>query len=530
MSVTATRRRRPEGRSAHSSLSSSNSKSRSNRKGITPRNIYRGIFKGATAKHSVASVYQRLFLLGLFLLIVALYFIVPEYYYEHWLAPRSRAFKAKIPYEETTSSMNASSSHCTKPHGGKPLVQFALMVDAGSTGSRIHVYKFNNCGASPALEDEVFVQTIPGLSAYADDPEAAAKSLDVLMQAAVENVPIHLRRCSPIAVKATAGLRLLGEEKSESILSAVHYRLKHHYPFPILKKDGVSIMDGRDEGIYAWITVNHLLGNFEPMEPGTTDRSTAAIFDLGGGSTQIVFEPDLHGASEPLAEGEHKYELDYAADVYTLYQHSYLGYGLMEARKQIKSYPITDVDEQGQVMHPCLPRDVRLPYTTADGSSYTLVGLGSGHDECREIVHKILNKNKECVVSPCSFDGIYQPSLVETFAHHPIYIFSYFYDRTIPLGMSETFTLDELRVLTDRVCSGEYLAQVTDDDLRHDMLDRPEWCMDLSYIYGLLRYGYEIPDSRQVHVAKKIKGVETGWCLGAAIAMLEDVSFCEIDP
>lgn len=266
------------------------------------------------------------------------------------------------------------------------------------------------------------------------------------------------------------------------------------------------------------------------MEPGTTDRSTAAIFDLGGGSTQIVFEPDLHGASEPLAEGEHKYELDYAADVYTLYQHSYLGYGLMEARKQIKSYPITDVDEQGQVMHPCLPRDVRLPYTTADGSSYTLVGLGSGHDECREIVHKILNKNKECVVSPCSFDGIYQPSLVETFAHHPIYIFSYFYDRTIPLGMSETFTLDELRVLTDRVCSGEYLAQVTDDDLRHEMLDRPEWCMDLSYIYGLLRYGYEIPDSRQVHVAKKIKGVETGWCLGAAIAMLEDVSFCEIDP
>jgi guanosine-diphosphatase len=284
-------------------------------------------------------------------------------------------------------------------------------------------------------------------------------------------------------------------------------------------------------GVYAWITVNHLLGNFEPLGPDTSsERNTAAIFDLGGGSTQIVFEPDLHGSSEPLAEGEHKYELDYAADVYTLYQHSYLGYGLMEARKQIKSYPIRDADEQGEILHPCLPLDVRLPFTSADGSSYTLVGLGSGHDECREIVHKILNKNKECLISPCSFDGIYQPSLMETFAHHPIYIFSYFYDRTRPLGMDETFTVGELRTLTDRVCSGEYLTQVTDDELRHEMLDRPEWCMDLSYIYGLLRYGYEIPDERQVHVAKKIKGVETGWCLGAAIAMLEDVSFCEIDP
>jgi GDA1/CD39 (nucleoside phosphatase) family len=245
MSVTAPRRRRqedaPTTTKSHQPLAA---------KPVSARNIYRSIFRNATSKRSVASIYQRLFLLGLFLLGVLAYLFVPEYYYEHWLAPKSRAFKSTLPLEETTLSMNDSSSHCTKPFGSKPLVQFALMIDAGSTGSRIHVYKFNNCGASPALEDEVFVQTIPGLSAYADQPEEAAKSLDVLMQAAVENVPIHLRRCSSIAVKATAGLRLLGEKKSQSILDAVQHRLKHHYPFPIYKKDGVSIMDGRDEGTF----------------------------------------------------------------------------------------------------------------------------------------------------------------------------------------------------------------------------------------------------------------------------------------
>ncbi|KAM3579617.1 hypothetical protein VKS41_008071 [Umbelopsis sp. WA50703] len=526
MSVTEPRRRRPE-TDGQAPRPSSNIKSRPARNSITPRTIYKSVFGNARTKRSIATVYQRLFLLVLFAFGIALYLWVPEYYYEHWLAPRSRAFKSKIPVERTVMTMNGTSSHCTVPYGNKPLVQFGLMIDAGSTGSRIHVYKFNNCGPSPALEDEVFVQTIPGLSAYADEPEEAAKSLDVLMQAAVENVPIHLRRCSPVSVGATAGLRLLGEEKSESILAAVRYRLKHHYPFPISKREGVSIMDGRDEGVYAWITVNHLLGNFENVQDDS-NRSTAAIFDLGGGSTQIVFEPDLHGAAEPLAEGEHKYELDYGADVYTLYQHSYLGYGLMEARKQIKSYPIKD-DDDDQIPHPCLPLNVRLPYKDTDGNDYTLVGLGSGHDECREIVHKILNKNKECAVSPCSFDGIYQPSLMETFAHHPIYIFSYFYDRTKPLGMADKITLGELGALTDSVCSGEYFAQVTDEELRVEMLDRPEWCMDLSYIYGLLRYGYEISDSRQLHIAKKIKGVETGWCLGAAIAMLEDVTFCELD-
>jgi hypothetical protein len=252
MSVTEPRRRRPE-TDGQAPRPSSNIKSRPARNSITPRTIYKSVFGNARTKRSIATVYQRLFLLVLFAFGIALYLWVPEYYYEHWLAPRSRAFKSKIPVERTVMTMNGTSSHCTDPYGNKPLVQFGLMIDAGSTGSRIHVYKFNNCGPSPALEDEVFVQTIPGLSAYADEPEEAAKSLDVLMQAAVENVPIHLRRCSPVSVGATAGLRLLGEEKSESILAAVRYRLKHHYPFPISKREGVSIMDGRDEGEHIYL-------------------------------------------------------------------------------------------------------------------------------------------------------------------------------------------------------------------------------------------------------------------------------------
>ena len=64
------------------------------------------------------------------------------------------------------------------------------MIDAGSTGSRIHVYKFNNCGPSPELEDEIFEQTPKkeggsGLSSYREDAEGAAKSLDILMETAM---------------------------------------------------------------------------------------------------------------------------------------------------------------------------------------------------------------------------------------------------------------------------------------------------------------------------------------------------------
>ncbi len=110
-------------------------------------------------------------------------------------------------------------------------------------------------------------------------------------------VPDKLKGCTPIAVKATAGLRLTGPEKSQRILDAVRTHLETNYPFPVVSKEenGVAIMDGSDEGVYAWITTNYLLGKI-----GGPDLSeTAAVFDLGGGSTQIV--SSQHSRDSPLA-------------------------------------------------------------------------------------------------------------------------------------------------------------------------------------------------------------------------------------
>lgn len=124
------------------------------------------------------------------------------------------------------------------------------MIDAGSTGSRIHVYRFNNCGETPELESEDFKMTQPGLSSFPEDPAGAAGSLDVLMEVAMKSVPDKLKGCSPVAVKATAGLRFLGPEKSGKILEAVRHRLETAYPFPVVAGNGVEIMDGKDEGTF----------------------------------------------------------------------------------------------------------------------------------------------------------------------------------------------------------------------------------------------------------------------------------------
>lgn len=424
------------------------------------------------------------------------------------------------PTPETTDE--SGSEHCTTPHPGRPLVQYALMIDAGSSGSRIHVYRFNYCRAEPELEDEVFYPIEPGLSSYQDDAQGAAESLDELMEVALKHVPADQVSCTPVAVKATAGLRLLGKEKSDAILKAVQNRLTTKYPFPV---KGVEVMDGKDEGVYAWITVNYLLGKLRPSQKG----HSAAIFDLGGASTQIVFEPTFN-VGDAMREGEHKYVLDYGSENYGLYQHSYLGYGLKEARKRIKQEMVDglkdEADRTGQVFHPCLP-DGHNETVTYENATVTLIGTGAGHAACRGVVERVFRKDALCPLAPCAFDGVYQPPITETFTQRDLYVFSFFYDLTQPLGMPSEFSVQELGELTQRVCRGDT------DPFKHvpsalDALKDPDYCLDLTYIHGLLRIGYDVPPERLVRTAKKIRGAETGWCLGASIAMIDDVDICQI--
>lgn len=416
---------------------------------------------------------------------------------------------------------------CSVPFdSSKPLVQYVLMIDAGSTGSRIHVYKFNNCGAIPELENEEFKMIAGGLSDYGkkEDWQGAADSLNVLMDVALATVPKHLQGCSPLAVKATAGLRLLGAEKSEKVLSTVKAHLETKYPFPLVQKDGVIMMDGKDEGVYAWITTNYLLGNIGSAEK----LPTAAVFDLGGGSTQIVFEPEFETTGE-MAEGDHKYKLSYAGRDFVLYQQSHLGYGLKEARKSIhlevlKNAPSVD----GPVLHPCIPSGMTTEVEVeVNGSTKKISMVGSKTSEatqCRHLAEKILNKDGLCQSTPCSFNGIYQPPLTSTFKTGDAFIFSYFYDRLMPLGVPSTFTVEEVSKLTDHVCAGpeHWPSQFSAIEGAMQALEgKAEYCLDLSFITSLLLHGYDLPMSRSLRTAKKLKGNELGWCLGASLPLLD---------
>ena len=444
---------------------------------------------------------------------------------------------------QVPSDSSYGTDRCTRSYSkNKPIVQYVLMIDAGSTGSRIHVYKFNNCGPVPELEKEEFKMTekeVGGLSKYADDPTAAAKTLDPLMAVAMEHVPEKLKGCSPVAVKATAGLRKIGEEKSKAILKQVRDHLENDYPFPVVsdEKQGVAVMDGADEGVYAWITVNYLLGKIGGPDKG----ETAAVFDLGGGSTQIVFQPTFKvpggGMPEKLEEGDHKFALDFGGQKFELYQYSHLGYGLMEARNAVHRTLVRDMAsahaEAGDnswelvpIPHPCITpgrtREIEVEFDQSSKRKYNFTGptdktTRSAASQCRNLAEKILHKDKDCKLAPCSFNGVHQPSLAKTFAREDVYVFSYFYDRVKPLGMPDSFTVRELHDLAHTVCKGKAGWDVFQSVPKaiEELEGREQYCLDLNFMTALLHTGYDMPIDREVKTAKKIKDNELGWCLGA---------------
>lgn len=71
-------------------------------------------------------------------------------------------------------------------------------------------------------------------------------------------VPKSLWKDTPLVLKATAGLRLLRPDQADNLLNAV--RDVFLVSGFAVKDDAVEIMDGVDEGIFSWFTVNFLLG------------------------------------------------------------------------------------------------------------------------------------------------------------------------------------------------------------------------------------------------------------------------------
>ncbi|KAJ1388888.1 Nucleoside phosphatase GDA1/CD39, partial [Sesbania bispinosa] len=299
---------------------------------------------------------------------------------------------------------------------------YAVIFDAGSSGSRVHVFHFDqNLDLVHIGKDlELFVQIKPGLSAYAQNPQQAAESLVSLLDKAEGVVPRELRSKTPVRVGATAGLRALEGDASDRILQAVRDLLKERSSLKS-ESDAVTVLDGTQEGAYQWVTINYLLGNL-----GKDYSKTVGVVDLGGGSVQMAYAiSETEAAMAPKAtDGDDPYvkEMFLRGRKYYLYVHSYLHYGLLAARAEILKVS-DDAD------NPCILSGYDGSYKYG-GKSFraTSSPSGSSLNECKSIAHNALKVNEStCTHMKCTFGGIWNGGGGD--GQKNLFVASFFFDR-----------------------------------------------------------------------------------------------------
>ncbi|XP_031113691.1 apyrase-like [Ipomoea triloba] len=414
----------------------------------------------------------------------------------------------------------------SRPHLRRVLLShetgsYAVIFDAGSTGSRVHVFHFDESLDLLPIGDgvEFFLKTTPGLSSYADDPEAAAKSLEPLLLEAEGVVPTELQPDTPLELGATAGLRMLDGDASDKILQAVRDMFKNESNFKY-KAEWVSILEGTQEGTYFWVAMNYLLGNF-----GKGYQNTIATIDLGGGSVQVSYaiSGDTFANAPTPQDGEEPYvqEKYILGAQYYLYVHSYLNYGQLASRAEM-------FKASGNSTNPCVLEGYD-GYYTYNGVSYKVTAPPNGASlkNCRKLVRKVVDFRAPCKYKNCTFNGVWSGG--EGAGMENVYISSFFYDIAADVGIIDQEKASKIVKPRSYLVAAKLACETKFEDVKSTFpnaveKDYPYLCMDLVYQYTLLVDGLGLHPYKEITLMKEVEYknymVEAAWPLGCAIDVI----------
>jgi len=412
---------------------------------------------------------------------------------------------------------------------GPPI--YSVVIDAGSTGTRVHVFRFE--GWTSQLLDvrggigQIYLDRKPGLGTLAHNLSSIRPLLVPLVEAAVSIVPVAQRVSTPLALRGTAGLRLLPPPEAKQILDEARQVIEAWN----FKDGGIQVMDGAVEGVNLWRSVNYLLGTFRPGMHAI--REPMAVVDLRGGSVQVVYllEETVAKAAERtdhLRDFVRKVALPLGTGYAHLYQHSYLGFGLMAARAKILG--LSSFSER----QPCLPTGARAVWSYG---GQTIEGRGLSHPTvCASLVRRVLSIEASCgnltleTGGRCSFAGAWGGPGVFHLSSQRLLLTAYFFDRlrdgnhTLNSGAKQLHvTLQMFELAAEHACSlGN--AGLSDVTAAHPDLttESAMWlCFDLTYMAVMVKDGLGVEPERPIMVANEISSGSfdfmVSWALGVSI-------------
>ncbi|KAJ1657330.1 Golgi apyrase [Dispira simplex] len=445
-----------------------------------------------------------------------------------------------------SSSTNTATSPLTNQESNPSIVpdtdwnkhrQYAVVIDAGSSGSRIQVYSWNdpyyvreNTGQRELLHGLPVIEKgdqkgihwqfkeSPGLSSYAGKPHRLTEHLRPLLASAHAVVPTSKVPHTPVYLYATAGLRLLPPMQQALLLDKSCQYFLQHSKFNIEScASHFRVISGAAEGIYGWMAINYLLGGFTKsgehrFYPETTENSirrTYGFLDMGGASTQIAFEPTNQTHPQDLTTLTLRH-LDGYAQVYRVFTTTFLGFGSNQARKRYVEALLTDhgllgdnVSDQPRtalssaVPDPCLPVGLTLTEEYPGPSRWSaprtaqLQGTGD-FQTCAQRTVSLLNKALPCTLDPCLFNGVYTPPI--DFAHSQfVGISEYWYSAQDIFHLGGVWDFQAFEKKATEYCQTTW-QQIQQEMSSNHQMDRLQLqCFKAAWLTTVLHDGFGVP-------------------------------------
>lgn len=362
------------------------------------------------------------------------------------------------------SIVNSAPQSCTDN-------QCIAVVDAGSTGSRLHVYAYSlDTNNSPINIQEIFTKKVqPGFASINDDQSTINHYAETLFSdSSFKNIPLYFY--------ATAGMRLLSYQKQQAYYDKLKQWFASQNQWQLISAKTIK---GTEEGLFGWLAVNYQLGRL-----ASSDQPLVGVMDTGGASVQISFPVTNSQSINP----DDLLNIDLYGRTIQVFSHSFLGLG----QNEIASH-FLDVAE-------CFSNDYPLPSGAIGQGNVALCGAAT--DSLINGVHHV-----DTTIKP----AIKSNPIKSWYAIGGI---SYMV-QTPPLAFTNNqFTNVELAEQTnDNLCHPAWSTLISQYPTNTYLSNS---CLNASYFYTLLVEGYGINKNEPIQYFP-VNQSSNDWTLGVIL-------------
>eukprot|EP01084_Bolivina_argentea_P253835 426543_1 len=431
---------------------------------------------------------------------------------------------------------------------------YACIIDAGSTGSRIHVYRYtkslNTALISVDIVNEKYMKFKPGLSSFEDNPNDIIRMgnyFEPILNFGRDYVPYSKRTATPLFVLASAGMRKVRDRnpKVAKQIIDITYKYLHESSEFIIFGEGIKIIEGRYEGLWGWIAANYLNGELSHLlNLDSTilysSQTTKGVLEMGGESLQITFIPqEAQLISLQKSNIPHHIERVNIGDVeFQLFTYSWMGIGMEAAQNRFDTYLATTIKEREQ--SPCyIKGDIK---ERQHGIGQTIKWKGNGNFiKCYNgLISMISDRLKsKCSVPKieikdmiCTPNSILMPKIdLDLVSINEFYYIENFYYTAKVLGLDGLHGKEFLNKLEEK---GNYYCSLDVDTAKKEFSKASEdeikkTCFCAAWLLAILKKGFNLENFNHFSVIRNIENNEIegegaiDWALGYLIAEVSNM-------